>query len=204
MFTGIVQQTCPVIQLEDGDRMLHLTLDLGDAAKDLQLGASVSVAGVCLTAAAIEKSQVRFDIIGETLDKTTLGHLSVGDRVNVERSVRVGQEIGGHRVSGHVSGTAAISKVETPPNNQIVTLSCDPAWMEYILPKGFVALDGCSLTVVDVGSDWFTVHLIPETLRVTTFGQKGVGDKVNLELDPETQAIVETVKRYLSQKPSTV
>ncbi|MFZ2803905.1 MAG: riboflavin synthase subunit alpha [Patescibacteria group bacterium] len=198
MFSGIVQGMRPLVALESGEGLMRLTFDLKDLAEGLQIGASVSVSGVCLTAAEIHESRVRFDVMGETLAKTTVGSLAVGDEVDIERSVRVGQEIGGHRVSGHVTGVAKISKLESPPNNRIVTLSCNPAWMDFILPKGFIALDGCSLTVVDVGPDWFTVHLIPETLRITTFGRKTVGDEVNLELDPETQAIVETVKRYLS------
>jgi riboflavin synthase len=200
MFSGIVQGMRPLVALETTDGLSRLTLDLQDLSADLAIGASVSISGVCLTAAQIDGARVRFDVMGETLAKTTIGSLTVDNEVNVERSVRIGQEIGGHRVSGHVTGTAKITHVETPPNNRIVTISCNPAWMDYILPKGFIALDGCSLTVVDTGPDWFTVHLIPETLRVTTFGQKTVGNMVNVELDPETQAIVETVKKYLAQK----
>jgi riboflavin synthase len=180
--------------------LITIVVDLGSLAEGLQQGASVSIEGVCLTVSHIDGSRISFDMMGETLAKTTLGALKVGDRVNTERSIRADAEIGGHRVSGHVTGTAAIVNLETPPNNHILTFECEPAWMEYILPKGFIALDGCSLTVVDALPNGFTVHLIPETLRITTFGTKKVGDRVNLELDPTTQAIVETVKRYLSNK----
>lgn len=197
MFSGIVKQMSPVVAVEPREGLSRLRIRLGAYADGLQRGASVSIAGTCLTAAEIADGVVAFDVMQETLDKTTLGTLNEGDRVNTERSIRVGDEIGGHRVSGHVTGTAEITKVEAPVNNRIVTFRCDPAWMVFILPKGFIALDGCSLTVVDVGPDWFTVHLIPETLALTTFGTKNAGDRVNLELDPETQAIVETVKRYL-------
>ena len=198
MFSGIVQQKSRVVGVDTQSGLTRLKIDLGALAADLLRGASVSISGTCLTATEIEGGIVSFDVIGETLEKTTLGELKAGSLVNLERSLRMGDEIGGHRVSGHVTGTATITSIEQPPNNWIVRLHCDPNWIPYILPKGFIALDGCSLTVVDVGADWFTVHLIPETLKVTTFGGKREGDRVNLELDPETQAIVESVKRYLS------
>lgn len=200
MFSGIVQRQCSVKKMTLSEGLLRFTVELNELAQDVRIGASVAVSGVCLTVVEKTAKEVTFDVIQETLTKTTLGMIHEGDQVNIERSVRVGDEIGGHRVSGHVTGMATIRSIETPTNNWIVTLGCDPVWIDYLLPKGFVALDGCSLTIVEVGSDWFTVHLIPETLRVTTFGQKKVGDKVNLELDPETQAIVATVKRYLSNK----
>lgn len=197
MFSGIVQNKCPITFIERLPGLCRLTIDLGELAQGAQLGASISVSGVCLTATNIESSKIQFELIQETLDKTNLGELHVGDFVNIERSVKVGDELGGHRVSGHVMGTALIRDIQTPLHNHILTLGCEPAWMEYILPKGFIALDGCSLTVVGVGPDWFTVHLIPETLRITTFETKGVDGRINLELDPETQAIVSTVKTYL-------
>lgn len=200
MFSGIVQQTSPLTAVDVKEGLTTIRINIGELANGLTRGASVSISGVCLTATEIQDGIVAFDVMGETLAKTTLGELKTGDVVDVERSVRVGDEIGGHRVSGHITGTAMITKIEEPPNNRILTLQCDPAWMDCILPKGFIALDGCSLTVVDVGADWFTVHLIPETLRLTTFGSKTIGDRVNLELDPETQAIVETVKRVLAKR----
>lgn len=200
MFSGIVKQTSLVAAVEPRDGLVRLFVDVGAYATALQVGASVSIAGVCLTAAKVENGIVLFEVMQETLNKTTLGSLKEGDRVNTERSIRVGDEIGGHRVSGHITGMAEITQIDTPPNNRILTFHCDPSWMDCILPKGFIALDGCSLTVVDVGPDWFTVHLIPETLATTTFGMKSVGDRVNLELDPETQAIVATVKRILTSR----
>jgi riboflavin synthase len=197
MFTGIVQGMATVIAIEKKTNALHLKLDLTGLARDIQLGASVSVSGVCLTVASIQDSHLEFDVIGETLAKTSLALLQLGDQVNIERSARLGDEIGGHHVSGHVSGTVTIKNIDTPPNNWMVTFACEAIWMPYILPKGFIALDGCSLTIVDVGTDWFTVHLIPETLVRTTFGKKSVGDKVNFEIDAITRAIVDTVQRIL-------
>lgn len=202
MFSGIVQQKSSVIKSEQELGLTHLEVDLGALSNGLQLGASVSVSGVCLTVTKVVGTVASFDMMGETLAKTNLGHLKSDDFVNTERSAKVGDEIGGHQVSGHVSGVVTISNIETPPNNWIVTFDVDPTWMAYILPKGFVALDGCSLTIVDVGPNWFTVHLIPETLRLTTFGDKRAGDVVNFEIDPMTRAIVDTVKKFLLQHPS--
>lgn len=198
MFSGIVQKVGKIIDITKQEGLSRFVIQLDKLTEDLHVGASVSVSGVCLTVVEKTPAMAMFEAMSETLRKTTIGTLEEGDVVNIERSIRVGDEIGGHRVSGHVVGTAVIKSIDTPQNNHIVTIGCDSAWMDYILPKGFVAVDGCSLTVVDTGPDWFTIHLIPETLRVTTFGIKGVGDTVNIEIDPETQAIVTAVKRYLS------
>lgn len=195
MFTGIVQGMATVLAVQKKDQALRLALDLGVLAIGIQIGASISVAGVCLTVVSIADTVVEVDVIGETLGKTSLGSVMAGDRVNLERSARIGDEVGGHQVSGHVSDVAVIRSIDTPANNWILTLSINPTWIPYILPKGFIALDGCSLTIVDVGVDTFTVHLIPETLQRTTFGKKKVGDKINLEIDAVTRAIVDTVTR---------
>lgn len=163
------------------------------------MGASVAVDGVCLTVVAIEQRCVAFDVIEETLRRTTLGSLRPGDEVNIERSLKFGDEVGGHLLSGHVMGTARIEEVRQGNCQQEVWFGCPPEWMEAILPKGYIAIDGASLTVVDVEVGRFSVHLIPETLRVTTLGNKGVGDLVNIEFDLQTQAIVATVKRLQSR-----
>lgn len=202
MFSGIVEQKSLVISVQKNPGLMRLHVDLGAQARGLRLGASVAVAGVCLTVAELTTTIAGFDIMGETLAKTTLGELKSGDKVNSERSLKVQDEIGGHHVAGHVTGVVRISAIEKPPNNWIVTLATNPAWMPYIFPKGFIALDGCSLTIVDIGRDWFTVHLIPITLNLTTFGDKRVGDHINLELDTMTRAIVDTVKNYLIHQVS--
>ena len=199
MFTGIVKGLGEVTRVEKKEHALTLVVDLGDLSQELERGASVSVGGVCLTAVVIDGAQVTFDVIGETLAKTAIGELKQGDKVNIERSVRMGEEIGGHLVAGHVASTVTISAIDARLNNWIVTLQGDKELSPYLFPKGFIALDGCSLTVVDVGPEQFTVHLIPETLARTTFGFKRVGDRVNLEIDPVTRAIVDTVKRLSPQ-----
>lgn len=213
MFTGIVKGLGTVVagHAEPGLATFAVELPAG-YADGLQVGASVAIDGVCLTATSIDtlpspsegegqgEVRVTFDAMQETLEKTTIGSIVEGSRVNVERSYRVGDEVGGHIVSGHVTGTAEIIAIDAPENNHVVTFRADPSWMKYVLPKGFVALDGCSLTVVDVsrGDSTFTVWLIPETLKTTTFGFKKVGDRVNLEIDSKTQAIVDTVENYLA------
>ena len=199
MFTGIVKQTSPVVTVDRRENAMSFVLDLGPYAAGLQIGASVAVSGVCLTVTALDEGRASFDVMGETLVKTSLGELQPGSLVNVERSATVGAEIGGHDVSGHVTGKGVVTKIEQPTNNYIVTIGMNPEWMDYVFPKGFIAVDGCSLTIVDVGPDWFTVHLIPETLHRTTFSTKSVGDPVNIEIDSRTQAIVNTMKEYLKK-----
>lgn len=203
MFTGIVKGLGSIASLEEkpGLRSFVVELPAGYGA-GLQRGASVAIDGACLTATEIEGDRVRFDAMQETLDKTLVGGYTVGSRVNVERSFRAGDEVGGHIVSGHVTGMGEIVSIETPANNHIVTFRVPTEWMKYILPKGFITLDGCSLTIVEVNRETgtFTVWLIPETLAITTFGTRRVGDRVNVELDPQTRAIVDTVEHYLNHK----
>lgn len=200
MFTGIVKGLGEVIAATNAPGLLSVEVRLPEGyGVGLLRGASVAVDGVCLTATEIDGDRVRFDAMEETLRRTTLGELRVGEQVNVERSYRVGDEVGGHIVSGHVTGTVSIASIEHTPTNHVVTFAADPAWMKYLLPKGFVALDGCSLTVsdVDAAAATFRVWFIPETMRLTRFGQKNAGARVNLELDSRTQTIVDTVERYL-------
>lgn len=202
MYTGIVQGRYQLLGLERQPGIQSMVLQL-DAArvKGLEIGASVGVDGVCLTVTRIDGERAHFDVIQQTLEQTTLGELSVGDWVNVERSARYGDEIGGHGISGHVDTAVEIIDVATPENNRELTFTLPSALQAYIFQRGFVGLNGCSLTVaeVDPANTSFKVCLIPETLRITTFAEKVVGDRVNLELDRQTQAIVDTVQNYLRQ-----
>ncbi len=206
MFTGIVKGLGTVVSGHARPGLATLVVEIPSGYADgLQIGASVAIDGVCLTATTVDDDRVSFDAMQETLEKTTIGSIVEGSRVNVERSYRVGDEVGGHVVSGHVTGTAEIIAIDAPENNHAVTFRADASWMKYILPKGFVALDGCSLTIVDVHRDdsTFTVWLIPETLKTTTFGFKKPGDRVNLEIDSKTQAIVDTVETHLKNSGVT-
>lgn len=194
MFTGIVQGTGNV-QSVSGESILTIGIEI-PSTEDLEVGASVSIDGVCLTATSVGDT-VTFDIIPETLERTTLGSLSCGSNVNVERALKYGDELGGHLLSGHIMGTAEIVSVV----NQDYQIRCPSSMAEFIQEKGFIAVDGISLTVgVTDGDGCFNVHIIPETLRLTTLGSKGVGDQVNIEIDAMTQAVVETTKRLMAER----
>lgn len=201
MFTGIVQACVPVVSFKRDNGSATMVLAFPeDRIRGLQRGASVAVDGCCLTVTAIDTANVSFDLMGETLAKTTLGTLKEDARVNIERSASLGDEIGGHLLSGHITGTAEIIAIDHPENNHVVTFRVPQDWMKYIFPKGFIALDGASLTIVDVDrvQNTFTVWLIPETLRITTFGFKKAGDRVNVEIDSRTQTIVDTTYAVLN------
>lgn len=206
MFTGIVHGRFPLTVVEHGKKALRLGVRLPEELlQGIQIGASVAISGVCLTVVSIEKDELLFDVVEETLKRTTLGQAERGEFVNVERSLRFGEEIGGHILSGHVMGTAEILAKEEWDTGAHLTVECPREWMKYILPKGFIALDGVSLTVVDVdlrGS--FTIALIPETLSCTTLGIKKAGDLLNVEIDPQTQLIVSTVERLLMTYQNSV
>ena len=167
------------------------------------IGASVAVAGVCLTVVEVTGEGVAFDVIDETLRVTTLGELSEGAEVNIERAARFGDEIGGHQLSGHVSGTGVLSERVDTPDNCRLTLRLPQDLRPYVLPKGFVSIDGVSLTVGEVSAEagTFHVHLIPETLRRTTLGEATTDGRHNIEIDAMTQAVVDTVRRVRAQNP---
>ena len=201
MFTGIVQGIATVSRLERQENFMRLTLELPQASCDnLQTGASIAVNGTCLTITGFSGQLVHFDLIMETLRVTNLGALQQGDKVNFERAARFGDEIGGHLLSGHVHSQISLRSKDTPADNCILWFDVAPEFMKYILPKGFVALNGCSLTVGEVSDNGFNVYLIPETLSVTTFGTVQPGDTINLEIDSQTQAVVDTIERYMAHR----
>ncbi len=200
MFTGIVQGMGQVVDITAEGGICRLTVDLGPHADGLLLGASVANNGTCLTVSHIDGSKVRFDVIAETMQCTNLGSLAVGDPVNIERSLRFGDELGGHVLSGHVSGTATVREIVADGDNRTMWFEVDAPLMRYLLWKGWVALDGASLTISGVDRDGcrIAVSLIPETLERTTLGGVAVGDTVNIEVDAHTQAIVRTVQDLLT------
>ena len=202
MYSGITRGLFAVLELERRPGALRLTVELSDAlAAGLEVGASVSIDGVCLTAVAVNGPRVSFDAIEETCRITTLGELTRERRVSVERSAKLGDELGGHDVFGHVVGTGRVLAHEMHGAALDLTIEVPASWMKYILHKGFIALDGSSLTVDAVSAAGsFKVHLIPETLRVTNFASKRAGDRVNVELDARTVAIVDTVERVLAER----
>ncbi|EFN51278.1 hypothetical protein CHLNCDRAFT_37484 [Chlorella variabilis] len=201
LFTGIVQGKGTVRAVDRKTDFCVFDIELpAERTDNVQIGASVAINGTCLTVVAQQGATLRFDVMVETLRRTNLGALQPGTQINFERSARVGDEIGGHTVSGHVHTTATIVDVQDTENNRRVEYEVsDPAFMKYILPKGFISVDGCSLTVGEVTDTTFSVYLIPETMRVTVAGVKGQGDVVNIEVEAQTQAIVDTVERVLQR-----
>ncbi len=200
MFTGIVQGTAEIIRIDEKEDFRSHSIQLpASALKGLMPGASVAHNGCCLTVTHIERERVDFDLMRETLRATNLGSLQVGDRVNYERAARFGDEIGGHAMSGHILCTAEVVSVETSADNRRLRFALPEVWSKYLFTKGYIGIDGISLTIGEVRDNEFDVNLIPETLQRTNIGSRGVGDRVNIEIDPQTQAIVDTVERILPE-----
>jgi riboflavin synthase len=207
MFTGIVQTKSPISFLECSPKLIRYAVSLPtDLLKNLQIGASVCIHGVCQTVVEIKNNDVFFQAIEDTLKRTAIPSYKRGQLVNIERSAKMGDEIGGHQLSGHVLGTGEIIDIQSLSNEQcVMSVRVPQDWMKYILHKGYIAVNGASLTVGDVYANdgIFTLNLIPETLKITTFGAVNVGELVNIEIDSQTQAIVETVERIMSQMQLT-
>jgi riboflavin synthase len=198
MFTGIVGGTSSVVSIKRCEGLHTLEIALApEALSVLVVGSSVAIDGVCLTVTELLPSVARFDVMRETLRVTTLGELCEGSVVNTELSLSTQRDISGHIVSGHVDATATIIAVERPDErNCTVVFSVDRRWMSYIFPKGYIAVHGCSLTVgsIDRLKGEFRVYLIPETMRRTTFGNAKVGGRVNIEVERQTQVLVDTIR----------
>lgn len=195
MFTGIVQGKGRIIKEDRKSDFLHFVAEFPpELVLDLKLGASVVINGVCLTVVSIEGNEVSFDVMNETLQKTSFADFMLEQEVNIERSMKMGDEIGGHIVSGHVHGVGVIQNIN---EHQTFMISTAAEIIKYIFAKGFIALNGVSLTVVEVNQQKgiFTVSLIPETLRRTTLGEAITGDLVNIEVDQGTKTAVDTLER---------
>lgn len=205
MFTGIVQGTATVKTADQVGRNKRLEVVFpAGVMLGQQLGASVAINGVCLTVAEIGHDVLTFDVIDTTLALTNIGLLQVGDTVNFERAAKMGDEIGGHIMSGHIMTSVAVSRIEKIEESVHIRFTTDRQHevdaRRYLFDKGYVGLNGASLTISAIGNDWIEVSLIPETLRLTTFGMLSLGDRVNLEIDAHTQATVDTVERILKQR----
>lgn len=203
MYTGIVQGAFPLCGLIDEPGLRRLAVDLPESLQDeLSIGASIALDGVCMTVTRIDGPTVHFDAMQETLSLTTLGQLKMGDSVNVERSAKQGAEIGGHLISGHIDGRAKVCEVQRSENNVSLFFQLPEALCKYVFHKGFIGLHGCSLTVASVDKERgiFSVCLIPETLRSTNLSALVVGSEVNIEVDRQTQVIVDTVERVLAEQ----
>ena len=199
MFTGIIQGVGEIVEISLNNNIASIKIIIPDVDR-LQIGASVAINGVCLTVVSIEGNSVLFDVITETLDRTNLGELVKGDLVNVERSLKFGDEVGGHILSGHIMDTGLIhSKVKN--GNQIsFGILAPPSIHKFLSEKGYIAIDGISLTTGNFENGVFDLHIIPETLRLTTLGSKDIGDSINIEIDNNTQMIVQTVERLMLER----
>jgi riboflavin synthase len=201
MFTGIIQGTAEIVRIDEKEAFrTHVVQMPAPLLPGLAPGASVAHNGCCLTVTAVAGDEVSFDLMRETLRVTNLGGLRVGDRVNVERAARFGDEIGGHQMSGHIICTAEVVRVRETENNRKIRFRLPGNLSRYLFPKGYIGIDGISLTIVDVDGAEFSVSLIPETLSRTNIRTRRPGDRVNIEIDPQTQAIVDTVERVLSSR----
>lgn len=206
MFTGIIQTQAKVAAISVANKATeqafkHIVIETQPQfLQQLQIGASIAINGCCLTAVEFSDTQVHFDVIDETLRLTNLGELNIGDAVNLERSLKMGDEIGGHHVSGHIHDTVVVERVEQTSENFSIWLRFQPKWQRYIFAKGFIAVNGASLTVGQVEDNCFSLHLIPETLRLTNIANAKPGDRLNMELDQQSITIVDTVERVLAQR----
>ncbi len=182
MFTGIIQHVGTVRAVQPAQSGSRVTIDLGNLAEGLDRGDSVAVNGACLTAVTIDSEQVSFDVVSETLSRTTLGKLSAGSKVNLERALGASDRLDGHIVQGHVDGTAQLRRIDRG-GQCVFTFSADTELAAQMVPKGSVALDGISLTLAEVSAGTFSVAIIPTTLAETTMGDMRTGSRVNVELD---------------------
>ena len=186
MFTGIIVGSGKVTKIDQKTKnrsAIQMTVNLGKYAKGLKIGQSVAINGVCLSATKISNNNCVFEMIDETTKKTDLGNVKAGSTVNVERSLKVGDRLEGHFVLGHIDGVATITKIEKKPKEVKIWFKIPKKLTKYVVKKGSIALDGISLTLVDVKKDVASVCLIPHTINVTNFKSKKIGDKLNIETD---------------------
>ncbi len=195
MFTGLIEAVGRVVALE---RLPEGGARLTIEAFPMAVGESLAVNGVCLTVQHAERNHLSFDLVPETLRRTNLGDLKAGDRVNLERPLTPQSRLGGHFVQGHIDTTARLVAIQPEGNARILRLQLEePFYMRYIVPKGSIAVDGISLTVVEVGEDWFTVWIVPHTWQATNLATRQIGDRLNIETD----ILARYVEKLLAASP---
>ncbi|MCY3883659.1 MAG: riboflavin synthase subunit alpha [Gammaproteobacteria bacterium] len=199
MFTGIVAAVCAVIRIDETGPAIGLNVELGSLSDGLVEGSSVSVNGVCLTASHIENGEATFFVVPATANLTNLESCNVGSRVNIERSLKFGSEIGGHVLSGHICDVVRVVDASNNGKEPAISFEVPEEWCRFLFPKGFIALNGVSLTLAefDRNTNIGSVNLIPDTLERTNLGSVAPGDLLNLEVDSQTQSIVETTESFL-------
>ena len=201
MFSGIVQETGKVKEFLKQKDIYNLSIDCSSMlVSNLQKGASVAVNGVCLTVKDTNPEILRFDLVEETIKRTNFSDIKAGDNVNLERSLKMGDELGGHLVSGHIHGVSKVMSLKVKEHSWDVEFSVEAFMKDYIFHKGYVAINGCSLTIGEVTKESFIINLIPETLSITNLFQLKEGSTVNVELDQNTVVIADTVKKFLNDK----
>ena len=200
MFTGIVEAMGRLVRVEQAGNLYELEIDVGhEIARDSKEGDSIALDGCCLTVTGCTDTALRFQAIPETWQRTALSDREVGHSINLERSLRADDRLGGHFVLGHIDGTGRVRSVHREGDDVRVEITCSPEIARFIVSKGSVALDGVSLTVVESEREWFSVALIPHTLNVTNLGQRQVGDRINVEVDVVGRYVV----RYLDEMDLT-
>jgi riboflavin synthase len=183
VFTGLIREVATVASMDGGADGVRLTVSAPETSRDAIVGDSVAISGVCLTVVAVEDELLSFDAVPETLQRSSLGRLGPGDRVNVEPALRAGEPLGGHYVQGHVDGVGAVRSVEPEGDGKRIWLDAPADLLRYVVEKGSVSVEGTSLTVAGLDDAGFAVALVPHTLEATTLGGLNPGDSVNLEAD---------------------
>ncbi|MCA9791480.1 MAG: riboflavin synthase [Candidatus Eremiobacteraeota bacterium] len=202
MFTGLVEEVAQIASLTVRGQQARLTVATEVVHQDARIGDSIAVNGICLTVVAIEGQRLSFDAVAETVRRTSLAGLGQGSRVNLERAVAVGGRMGGHYVQGHVDGTGRLVSIQPEGNGNVFRFAAESALLRYIVPKGSIAVDGISLTVVDVDDASFSVWIVPHTMSHTNLGQLRAGATVNLETDvlaKYTEKLLLTARGNLSE-----
>ncbi|WP_174802187.1 riboflavin synthase subunit alpha [Martelella limonii] len=200
MYTGIVQAVRPLADITAYPGGKTFTIAFTDELLGaLKLGASVNIEGVCLSVTGIDGDHVTFDAMNATLERTNLDRFKAGDGVNLERSAKMTDENGGHVIAGHIATTAMVEEISTAEERAFIRFRVPEEWAKYIFPRGYLAVNGCSLTVAEVHGNLFTINLIPETLRQTTFRDYQPGDLLNIEVDHQTMVLVDVIERTVTR-----
>lgn len=196
MFTGIIEEVGVVKGLERRVASARLTVKAHTVCQDLKVGDSVAVNGACLTVVKLDRHSISFDVMEETLKVTNLGKIKIAQKVNLERALKLGDRLSGHLISGHINGMGRLVTKQASGRNLVLRIATSIDIMRYLIPKGSVAVDGISLTIVDLGKNYFTAHIIPHTLKMTNLDSKKVGDMLNLEID----LLGKFVHKYLAER----
>jgi riboflavin synthase len=204
MFTGIIEELGTIGHIKTGSQSLELTILAKTVLNDVKLGDSIAVNGVCLTVTSFGDQQFTVDVMPETYHATSLAKIKVGDKINLESSLRFNGKLGGHFVTGHVDGIGIIKQI-TPVDNALnYKIGMDKNLMQYCINKGSIAIDGTSLTIFGVGDDWLNIALIPHTVKNSVIGSKKVGDIVNIECDMLGKYVLNLAKANTLQVPSNI